>query len=144
MLEEIDFFLGKIQRRLEPRAQANQCVKQQPHRARKVALETALRCACRGCRAAGDEIGDCFGLHQVELAVEEGSLGELARSRRAGTELQHAAQEQVEHGRTAMCVQLDDVFAGVRARRDETDGKAAVDRITAFVAKSGKAENALF
>ena len=47
--------------------------------AREGAVERARRRARRGFGAGVDQVGDGLGLRQVELVVEEGALGELAR-----------------------------------------------------------------
>ena len=62
------------------------------HRDGKLALHRAQRGARRLDRAAVDQIGDRFGLGQVELVVEESAAGELARLGHASTELQCCAR----------------------------------------------------
>ncbi len=94
----------------------------------KLALQGAHRGA-RGLRgAAADQVGDRLGLGKVELVVEKGALGKFARTRRARAERQHTRQQQVEHHRTAVAVQLQHMFAGEGGRRREIQREAGVDQ----------------
>ena len=100
------------------------------------------RARCRARRRLGarvDQVGDGLGLREVELVVEEGALGELARPamRRSGQArlarrivtlargLEAAREQQLQHDRAAVRLQLEDVFAGVRMRRRKEDRQAA-------------------
>jgi hypothetical protein len=78
-LEELDLFLRKVERRLDQEAQLDDLLGEQPDLARERAIERAGRRARRGFGARVDEIGHGLGLRQVELVVEKGALGELAR-----------------------------------------------------------------
>ena len=76
---------------------------------------------------ARDQVGDRFGLREVELAFEEGALGELARARARAPSAQAAREQLREHDRAAVRLQLDHVFAGVGVRRAEIQRDAVVD-----------------
>jgi hypothetical protein len=84
--------------------------------------------------ASTSEIGHGLGLREIELAVDEGALRELAgvgqaRVRLRGLQgLQAARQQQLQQHRAAVRLQLEHVLAGVAGRRREVDGQAAVER----------------
>ena len=83
LLEEVDLLLGEVERGLDQHAQLDQLVAQRVDLLRERAGERAARRA-RGRFGAGlDQVADRFGLRQVELAVEKGPLGELARLRQS-------------------------------------------------------------
>ena len=89
--------------------------------ARELAIERAA-CGARGARVGGgDQVGDGFGLGEVELAVEEGAFAEFARARaRARRARSTRATSSLQHDRAAVRLQFDHVFAGVSwpARRN--------------------------
>ncbi|NYH17813.1 hypothetical protein GGD41_005041 [Paraburkholderia bryophila] len=92
----------------------------------------------RGGFGAGlDQIGDGFGLRQVELVVEESAAREFARLRETQAEraagLDAALQHELQHDRTAVALQFDHVFAGVRMRRRKVERDAAVEHVAAAV-----------
>ncbi len=119
ILQEVDFFLGKVDRGFGPHPQLEHALRQLVHLHREFALQRAQRGARGLCRAAVDQVGDRFGLREVELVVEVCALRELAGLRRSRTEFEHAAQQQVEHDRAAVPVQFEHVLAGERMRRRE-------------------------
>ncbi len=95
--EEVDFFLGEVDGGFDIDAQGNQLLGQCMYPAREFALQ-GTQCIARGLLRAGlDQIGDGFGLGQVELVVEERALAELARSRLAGAQFQTTLHQQVEY-----------------------------------------------
>ena len=71
--EEVDLLFGKVDRRLDVHARFGHRFGQRMHGDGELALQRAQRCARRLRRAAVDQIGDRFGLGQVELVVEEGA-----------------------------------------------------------------------
>jgi hypothetical protein len=79
--QEIDVFVGKIQRRLDVHPQLRQRFDYGVDAPGKLAIQGAAGGARRGIAAGGDQVGNRFGLGQVELVVEEGALGELAGTR---------------------------------------------------------------
>ena len=120
---------GKVERRLGEHAQLDQRVDQRADLARERAGEAARRRARRGRRRRVDEVGDALGLREVELAVEKRALRELARPREARAELDAAREQQPQHRRAAVAVQLEHVLAGVGARRREVERDALVERL---------------
>ena len=130
--EEVELLLGKVERRLDQRAKSNEARGERVHPAGEGAGQRARRRTGRRLGAGVDEVGHRLGLRQVELVVEEGPLGELARLRqpRLGVgglqRLQAARQQQLQHHRAAVRLQLEHVFAGVRVRRREVDRESAV------------------
>ena len=127
--EEIDFLFGKVDRGLDPDAQADRRLGDRAHAIGERAVETAHR-RPRGRFGAGrDQIGDRFGLGQIEASVEERALGEFAGSRLARAELDHAREQPAQCDRAAVRLQLDDVLAGERMRRREVDQQAVIDRL---------------
>ena len=80
-IDEVITVLGKIERRLEPRAHREQLGARFTDRARQRAFEL-VACGARLCRRYRlDEIGDGLGLHKIELAVKESAERELAGQR---------------------------------------------------------------
>ena len=69
--EEVDLLLGKIDRRFDVHARLGDGFGQRMHGDGELALQRAQRGARRLDRAAVDQIGDRFGLRQVELVVEK-------------------------------------------------------------------------
>ena len=119
---------------------------------RERAVERARGRARRRFGAGVDQVGDGFGLGQVELVVEEGALGEFARpgdaqARRArpvrrridrGGGLEAAREQQLQHDRAAVRLQLEHVFAGVRVRRREVERQALIDRPRRRASRNGR------
>jgi hypothetical protein len=147
--QEIDLLLGEVERRLDQQAQLDQDLGEGVDLAREGAVERARRRARRGFGAGVDQIGDGLGLGEVELVVEEGALGEFAgagdaqvrqarlpgRRIELGRRFETAREKQLQHDRTAVRLQLEDVLAGVRVRCREEDRQALVDRGAVPVAK---------
>ena len=96
-----------------------------------------LRAAARAAVAVAgiDQVGHAFGLRQVELAVEERALRELPGLREPRPELDAAREQQAQHRRSAVAVQLQHVLAGVGARRREVQREALVERLAARAAE---------
>ena len=77
--------------------------------------------------ACGDQVGDGFGLCEVELAVEEGALAELAGACMARAERGAFGHDALEDDGTAVRLQFDDVLAGEARGRGEEQGDAVVE-----------------
>jgi hypothetical protein len=97
--------------------------------------------AARGARGAGigggDEIGDSFGLGEVELAIEEGALAELAGPRTTRLEFDATLQQLLQHHRTAVDLQFDHVLTGVACGCAEVQGDAVVDGVAIVGPEAG-------
>ena len=76
-----------------------------------------------------DQIGDGFGLHQVELVVQECPLGKLARLRGPGAQFERPVDQPLQDERAAVALQLEDVLAGEGLRRRKVEGNTAVDHL---------------
>ena len=81
----------------------------------------------------GDQVGHRLGLDQVELAVEECALAELARTGRARTQLAATLHQPPQQHRAAVSLQFGHVFAGETVRARERQHQAVVDRFACGV-----------
>ena len=96
----------------------------------------AARGRARGGRARGvDQVGHALGLREVELAVQECALRELARLGEAGAELDAPREQQAQRRGAAVTVQLDHGLAGVGSGAANRMRQALVDRLAARAAK---------
>src|ERR1017187_4804765 len=77
-LEKLELFFGKIERGLDEQAQLDEFFCKRRDLFRERAAERTRRRARRRFGARLDQVGDGFGLSQVELVVEKGTLGEFA------------------------------------------------------------------
>ena len=130
-LQEVDFFFGEVEGGLDQHAQGEQLFGQIVNLPREDALKRSGGGSCGLLGAGFDEVGDGFGLHEVELVVQEGAFGELAGLGQAdaegSTHLQHAAQQDLLDDGAAVALQLQDVFAGVGMGGREPERQAVVD-----------------
>ncbi len=101
---------------------------------RELAFERTHRGARRLRGAARDEIGDRFGLQQIDLIVEECAQRELAGFRGARAEPVGGSQHGVADDAPAMAVKLDDILARERGRRGEKQYEASIERYPARIA----------
>src|SRR6202021_3455427 len=82
----------------------------------------------RGGGGAGvDEIGNRFGLRDVDLAVQEGAFAEFSGTRHAAAEFEQALHQQIDDEYAAVALYLQDMFAGVGRGCREVQGDAFVD-----------------
>ena len=97
------------------------------------------RSAARAASAepAADQVRDRLRLHEVELVVVVGALGELARPREPRAELERARDEQVHDDRAAVAVQLEHVLAREGIRRGKVDREPDVDRLAGAIREHG-------
>ena len=97
-----------------------------------------------GSRGLGaDEIHHRLGLGQVELAVEEGPLGELARTGHAGTGLKHRGQHTRGDQRSPMAADLDKILARVAAGVAEDREQHLVDDLAMRINDPAEGDAAL-
>lgn len=129
--EEVDFLLGKIQRRLHQHAQVDHALDQRMHGLREHAVERTRGRARGGFGAGLDQVGDGFGLGQVQLVVEEGAARKLAGLGHAQADAvagpQAARQQQLHHHRAAVALQLEHILAGVGMRRRKPQRDAPIN-----------------
>ena len=78
-IDEVIALFRKVDRRFEPRDQIEQRRVDLADRSRQRAVQLIERGARLQRRDRVDEIGDRFGLHQIDPAVEERAQRELAR-----------------------------------------------------------------
>ena len=101
--------------------------------------ELTVERAHRGARCSFgsgiDQVGDGFGLRQIELAIKVGALRELARLRASRAELEQPADQGLDQHRAAVPVQLEYVLAGIGVRRREVQRQAVIDRLAVAAAK---------
>ena len=64
-----------------------------------------------------DQIGDGFGLHQVNSPIEKGAAGEFAGLRQPRAVREHGVQHQLRRQNSAVAGDLDHIFAREGARR---------------------------
>jgi len=132
-LEEVDLFLGKVERRLDQHAQVHDALGQGVDLLGERAGQRASGRPRGGLGAGIDEVGHGLGLGQVQLVVEERAGREFARVRDAQAEaaagLQAACEDQLQQHRAAVGLQFQDVLAGVGIRRGEVDRQALVQRL---------------
>ncbi len=93
---------------------------------REIPFQGAQGAARRLLRGAVDEIGDGLRLRQVQLAVEEGPLGELAGPRQARAQFQYPLLEHVQHHGPAMALQFQDILTSEGAWRGKIKGDAVI------------------
>ena len=82
------------------------------------------------CGTGLDQVGNRFGLGQVELVVEKGTFTELTRTRQSCAQLQAALQQHVEHHGAAVALQLQHVLPGKGVRAGEVQQQALVNLLT--------------
>jgi len=124
--QKIDLLVGKVDGGLDVGSKPRDLRLQSGDARGEFPLHRAHRGA-RGGRGAGiDEIGDRFGLGDVDLAVEKCPFAELAGPRHAAAKFEEPLQHQVEHQCAAVALKLQDVFAGERGGRRKIQGQALV------------------
>ena len=128
LFQEVDLLFGEVQRRLDQHAQLDGARGQLVDLLRELARQRARGAARGGFGAGLDQVGHGLGLGKVDLVVEKGALGELARPRQpqARLRLQAARQQQLQQHRAAVGLQLEHVFAGVAVRGRKVDRQATV------------------
>ena len=80
-----------------------------------------------------DEVDDRLGLGQVQLAVEEGPLGELPRPGRPGPSGIQSLQDQGEDHGGAVALQLRCLLPGVAVGGPADKGQAGVQHLARLV-----------
>ena len=139
--QEVDLFLGKVERGFDQHAQVNQRVAQRVHLVRKRPRQRPAGAARRGLGAGIDQIRHGLGLCQVHLVVHERTLGEFAGPSRAQTRQQRLLRdrvglcghgqttrhEQLQHHRATVRLQLQHVLSCVGLGRHKMHAQAMVD-----------------
>ena len=79
-----------------------------------------------------DDVDDGFRLRQVDAAVQEGQLRELAPLRRLGAVFQTELQDAAKGHHAAVALDLDQVFAGIGMWRLHEHAQDLVDGLAGF------------
>ena len=128
--EKIHVVVGEIDGCFDVHAQLDELPLQFGARRGKGAGERAQRGLCGLLRAAGDEIGNRFGLGKVELVIEKRAFGELPRPGAPGAVFDGSGDQRLNDDRPAVAVQFDDVFAREGSRRRKPQHEAEIDCLT--------------
>lgn len=132
IVTDVGLFIGEIELRFDPRQGFEQPAAPARAGAPEHALALPQRLAKLGAGGGGDDVGHRFGGREIELAVEKGATGELARTRGAQSrQIRQSVGQGARHRGTAVVVQLDHVFAGIAARSRKPEHEALVDRLAA-------------
>ena len=126
--ERVEGFVGEVDGGFHVHAQRQQRLADAVDARGEHALQRAPRGACGACIGGRDEIGDGFGLGEIELAVEESAFGELPRPCHPRTERAGARHQLLQHDRTAVRLQFHHVFPGETRRAGKRQRDAIVDR----------------
>jgi hypothetical protein len=116
---EVDVFLGKVERSFGDHAHFDQARDNGVDFLREGTRETACRRARRGPGRGIDEICDALGLCQIQLVVKKCALGELAGKGKPRAQLEAAPQDQSKYGRSAMTVKFEHRLPRIRRRCGE-------------------------
>ena len=124
--------IGKIDRRLEMRQKAQQARTPAAVERAKPPIELPQRLPPLRLGLGRDQIGDRFGLSQIQLAVEKSTTGELARLRKAQSHPPVRRDQCREHSAAAMYLKFSDIFACRAVWRWKPQRDAVVDILSAF------------
>ena len=105
----------------------NDVVAQREQATRQSAVELRERLTLHGRGARIDQIGDRFGLHQIQAAVQHGAARELARCRQSRAGGHAGGQHERRHHVASVRADLHDVVARVRARRRKPGDQRIVE-----------------
>lgn len=122
-------FVGKIDGGLDPRGNAKAFILPRRNRLRHTAAGKTHRLTALRLGFSGEQIGESFGLEQIESTVFKCASREFARPGWAQT---IEASEPREHCRddraAAVQVQFDDIFTRRRSGTRETQRKRTIDK----------------
>ena len=125
--EEIDLFLGEVDRRFDIDTQLDQTLDQTSYLPGELALQGTQGGASGGSGVTGDQIGNRLGLSQVEFIVEKGAFGKFAGSSWPRTEFHHSRQQQIHDHRPAVPLKFQHVLAGKGMWRGKIKDKTFVE-----------------
>ena len=125
--------VGKIVAGLDERQQRENAVGNFAHEARHAALHLAHGRPGGGLGVRADELHDGLGAAQVDAAVEERTLGELAGIGRACAQLQRAIEHAARGHVAAVALNLGHVLPGIGLRLGHPHGHGLVQRLAARV-----------
>ena len=122
----------KIDRRFEVGEDAGQPIAPATINATQFAAELPNCLAALSLGLGRGQIGDCFGLQQIEFAVEEGAAGEFARFGQPQPKPGERLHNGGEHGAAAMQMEFRHILAGRTPRRGEPQNEPVVERFSAL------------
>ena len=132
-IERIQRLVGEIDRGFDLHPHRQQLRRERVHPTREFAFQCTPRRARRAHVAGGDQVGDRFGLGEIELAVAERTFAVFARSRHPCAEFATACEQLLQQDRAAVGLQFDHVLAGVAGGCGEIQRDAIIDGVaTAF------------
>ena len=74
-----------------------------------------------------NQIGNGFGLGQIQLVIEKGPFAEFTGAGQTGTAIQTGLEQHIHDHRAAVTVQLQHVFTGKGVRAGKVQGQPLVD-----------------
>ena len=122
----------KIDCRLEVREDAGQTIAPATINLTQLAAELPHCLAALSLGLGRGEIGDCLGLQQIELAVEEGAAGEFAGLREPQPEPGERLHDGSEHGAAAVQMEFRHILAGRTPRRREPQDEPVIEHVSAL------------
>ena len=140
---ELDVLFGKIELQFEEACKANQGFAQGVDFAGEAAAKLVEGEAVRARVFRGDEVGDGFGLGEVEAAVEEGALGEFAGAGLTAPRLDERPHDLALDELRAVDVEFHRVLAGVGAGAAKDEGESFVEDGAFGVAEAAKRHSAV-
>ena len=128
-IDKMITLLGKIDRRLEARDQIEERRVDVRDRARQRAVELIEGRARLQRRRRLNQIGDRFGLHQIDPSIEKRAQRKLAGLRQARAACNRGADHRMKDHRAPVRAQLDDVVSRIRSGRRKRRGDDVIDRV---------------
>ncbi len=134
-LKEVDFLIGKIERRFGQRTQFGELIDKQMDFFGELTLQRAYGAAGSTRGGGVDKVGNRFSLGQIELAVLEGAAREFSGLGKPRAKFETARKQQLQNNRAAVTLQFQYVVAGEGMGSGEIEGEAAVDTAAFVVTK---------
>ena len=122
--------VGKIDRRLEMGESTGQALAPAAVEITKLTVELAKRLTTLCLGLGRGEIGDGFGLYEIELAIEKGASGEFAGFGNPQPEAAEHLHNRGKHGATAVQMKLGDILTGDAARGREPQHEPVIEPLT--------------
>src|SRR5690554_313218 len=91
--------------------------------------------ACRLFGAGFNQVGNGFGLGQIQFVIKEGALRKLSRSRLSGTGLFDGVEQQPQYHGSAMSLKFQYILASKRVGAGKVERYALVQHLAFVVMK---------
>lgn len=127
-----DAFVGEIDDRLGQGQGTNQILTPALDQSGQTAIQLLQRLTALSGGFGIDQIGDGLGPGQIELVIEKGPAGKLARFRRAQTQFQQGLGQGSGDGASAMQMQFHHLFTGEAVGGGEIQRQTVVDILAAM------------